>query len=258
MRIVGRGLIATAMAPFADRHADAVIFASGVSDSSCTDPASYERERALLRATIDEVRASGLRIVYFSSGGAAYGTWTGAASERTPTQPRSAYGLHKVATERLVFESGVPALILRLPNVVGDVGHWHQLIPSLVAQVVGGRVTVHRRAARDIVDAGDVGRMVDALLDVDLPERAAVVNLASGRSTDAADLVDMICGILGLSPRIELVDAGAAERFDVALLRRLLGVDAITGIDDPERVLARHVPTLARRLDAANAADPGR
>jgi nucleoside-diphosphate-sugar epimerase len=247
MEIIGTGLLASSLRPFAGDHPDAVAFASGVSDSSCTDPAHFGRELALLEQSVDAARAAGRRIVYFSSGGAVYGRWDGPASELTPARPRTAYGHHKVACERQITESGVGHLILRLPNVVGDAGHAHQLIPSLVAQVLSGHVRVFTRAARDLVDAGKVGQIVTGLLDATPVGARVAVNVATGRATEATVIVQAISEILGVSPRIEQIDAGRAERFDPSRLRGLLAADPFAG-DDAASVLARHVPSLAMRI----------
>lgn len=247
MRIVGKGLLAGAMEPFADQHADAVVLASGVSDSTLTDPAPYDRELALLDEVLRNAARSTQRVVYFSSAGAVYGRWHGDATESATPRPQSPYGVHKVACEELIRASGARHLILRLPNVVGSTGNPHQLVPSLVAQVESGYVRVYTGAARDLVDVDDVGRVVVAILARIDEVDAVVLNVATGRATPAAAIVHEISEILSRSPAIEEVDAGQPETVAVAALRSLLGEDPFAATDYAASVLRRHVPSLASK-----------
>jgi nucleoside-diphosphate-sugar epimerase len=246
MLIIGDGLIARSLRSIEADHDGTVAFASGVSDSTSTDPAAYERERSLLQETIDTAARDRRRLLYFSSGGAVYGRWTGAASEATSLRPETDYGRHKVACERKIIDSGVRHLILRLPNVVGDTGNPNQLLPSLVRQALEGSVRVYVLAARDLVDAGDLAEIVDELIDR-VPS-SAIVNLATGRSTAAEDIARRVCSILHSEAVIERIEAGRPEVFDPSLLRSLLGRDPFEAEGYAEAVLGRHVPTLARRL----------
>ena len=246
MRVLGAGLIASALNHIADGYDDAVAFATGVSDSSSTDAVQYRRERSMLRETIEQARASGERLIYFSSGGAVYGRWAGPANEQAAAQPRTAYGRHKVACEEAIVSSGVRHVILRLPNVVGDAGNVKQLIPSLVAQVLTGHVHVYTRAARDLLDAEDMARTLAAVLDA-TPE-SAIVNVATGRSITAEQIAREICRILELTPDLELIDAGHPQLFDITKLRQILGRDPFPVDDYARSVLERHVPRLATRM----------
>ena len=131
MRIIGDGLIARSLRPFAGTRDRVLIFASGVSDSSCTSEAAYARECALLYEALEDVRSTGSRIVYFSGAGALYGRWVRPATESGPVEPRSPYGRHQLLCEAVIAASGVSYLIARLPNVVGGAANPGQLIPAL-------------------------------------------------------------------------------------------------------------------------------
>jgi nucleoside-diphosphate-sugar epimerase len=245
MRILGRGLLARSFAPYADRHPSAVVFAQGVADSATTDEAAYAREIRTLEQALADARVAGGPLVYFSGGGALYGGIDPCA-EDGPVRPTSAYGRHQLACEADIAGSGVPFLVLRLPNVVGSPANPGQLVPSLVRQSLDGRVRVQRRAERDLIDVADVAALAVELLDLGC--RDTIVNVASGHSVPVLEVVDAIRGILRVTPTLDVRDAGAAQRFDTSRLRGLLGRDPFPDAGYYRDVLARHVPALAATL----------
>ena len=164
MRIIGRGLIARSLEPYASAHPATVAFATGVAASTCEDEEAYRRELDQLGAVIRDAGRDGERIVYFSGGGALYGDWSRPASEDDPPRPQTTYGRHQVECERLLAASFVPHVILRLPNVVGATGNREQLLPSLVSQALAGKVTVQSGAERDLIASDDFARVASAVL----------------------------------------------------------------------------------------------
>jgi nucleoside-diphosphate-sugar epimerase len=246
VQVLGNGLLALSLQPFATSHPGSIALASGVSDSLCTDESQFDRETRMLDEVIEMARSSGRRLVYFSGGGAVYGHWDAPAAEDQPLKPRSAYGRHQLACERRVYSAGIRNLIVRLPNVVGPGGHPHQLIPSLVRQALKGHVTVQMDASRDLVDASDLGPVLVDLLNA--VEGDAVVNIATGHSTGAATIVDEICVILGVRPQIVTVDGGEQQRFDTTRLKGLLGYDPFPDPDAFRQSLRRYVPVIAGGL----------
>lgn len=92
--IIGNGDIASALTDRPDR----LYFASGVSNSQCTDEKEYKRERDLL---LDQRRD--LRIVYFSSLSIFYSN--------------SRYAQHKLDMEAMVKENFPEWNIVRLGNI---------------------------------------------------------------------------------------------------------------------------------------------
>jgi nucleoside-diphosphate-sugar epimerase len=148
-QVIGTGMLARAFASNAEiAHGGnagigpgAIICAAGVADSQSSDESAFQRVRELLGVLIHRARASDVTLVYFS-GAPVYGRVVGLCLETTQVVPETAYGRHKLAWERLLTESGVRYLVLRLPNIVGAAGNPNQLIPSLVAQVARGLVVV--------------------------------------------------------------------------------------------------------------------
>jgi nucleoside-diphosphate-sugar epimerase len=243
MHIVGRGLIARSLAPYADTHADTIAFAAGVSSSSTADPETCGREERLLLATLGEASSTRRRVVYFSGGGAVYGSVVRPADETVECHPLSAYGRHQLRCERLVAESGVPYLIARLPNVVGYPANPNQLVPALVRAVIGGRVAIQHGAIRDLIDSADMAQLLSQLLAAG--HDRLTINIATGHPVDAGVIVDQLCSILGVDVRRERGGEGEDQTLAVRSLHEILGTDPFPDPFEYKRVLARHVPSLA-------------
>jgi nucleoside-diphosphate-sugar epimerase len=189
MRIVGGGLLARGFERFRDDFPDVLLYASGVSRSTGACHREFERETDLLSSALHKCRATGRRIVYFSTASThLYGLSEPLCEEDGPIEPCTSYGRHKAAMEMVIRMSGVDHLILRLSEVVGHGQRRHQLLPSLAGQIADGTVTVYRGAWRDLIDVDDVASIAAELLMSGLSRET--VNVASGHSVSAEDIVD--------------------------------------------------------------------
>lgn len=245
LEVIGSGLLARAIASAADTIPDGIICAAGVSDSTCQDESAFRRERALLRGLTGRARGRDAVLVYFS-GAPVYGRAIGLRVETAQATPETPYGHHKLECENLVADSGARYLVLRLPNVVGPGGQPRQLIPSLVAQALGGSVVVKIGATRDLLDVDDLGAIVAALLRHGVDN--GIVNVASGISTPVLRLVEAIAAVLRVSPSVTAVDGGDRQEFSTAKVRALLPEYPLFAPDYPVNVLRRRVPAIARAL----------
>jgi nucleoside-diphosphate-sugar epimerase len=240
MEIVGNGFLANRLRPIADRHPDTVVLAAGVSWASGTSAADFAREAALLAEVAGRCRRAGRRLLFFSTAATGmYGAVRGPGREDSPITPCTPYGAHKLALEQQLRASGADHLILRLGHLVGPDQPAHQLLPALVRQMRGGTVQVHRGAARDLIDADDVVRIVDALLHLDL--RGETVNVASGEAVPVDRIVDHLEQSLRLPVRREYRDTGHHHVIAVDKLRALVPEVALMGFDGTyyRRVLDR-------------------
>lgn len=174
-----------------------VIFASGVSRSTATEPAEFRRESVLLGEVMAHASTGRRLLVYFSTASAhLYGHGDGSPrTEEDPVAPTTAYGRHKVRMEEAIRVSGVDHLILRVTEVVGPRQRPHQLLPALAAQVAAGEVTVYRGVRRDLVDVVDLVAVTGELVSGGL--RRATVNIASGHPVTAEDIVSRLVTLSG-------------------------------------------------------------
>lgn len=247
MRIIGRGLIARSLEPYAAAHEATVAFATGVASSSSERGEDYHRELDQLRAVIRDAGSNGERVVYFSGGGALYGDWSRPASEDDAPRPGTSYGRHQVECEGLLAASAIPYVILRLPNVIGPTSNRAQLLPSIVAQVLAGAVTVQSDAERDLIAASDFARVASAVLQ--RVDAGVTINLASGESVAVDLIASIVMRELGASARIEHVAGGTRQRFSIERLKAIMGGDPFQRPYPIDAVLADCVPKLARMLD---------
>lgn len=243
--VIGSGLLAGAFASATGTGPDAIICASGVPDSQCTDESAFRRERALLHDLTGRACARDAVLVYFS-GAPVYGRVSGLRVESEDAAPETPYGRHKLECERLAAESGARYLVLRLPNVVGPSGYPNQLIPSLVAQGLSGSVVVRIGATRDLLDVDDLVAIVAALLRHGVDNE--ILNVASGVSTPVLRLVEAIAAVLRVSPSVTAIDGGDRQEFSTAKVRALLPEYPLFAPDYPVNVLRRRVPAIARAL----------
>ena len=118
--VIGNGLVANSFLRSPLLFSGATIFASGVSDSSCCDDASFLRERCLLESCLDFHDGDHI-FLYFST-----------CSVYDQLLADSPYVLHKLAMEQLVLCSG-NGRVIRLPQLIGPAASRKTLVPYLVS-----------------------------------------------------------------------------------------------------------------------------
>lgn len=243
--VIGSGMVAGAFVSAADTGLDAIICASGVPDSQCTDESAFRRERALLHNLTGRARARDAVLVYFS-GAPVYGRVSGLRVETADATPETPYGRHKLECENVVEESGARHLVLRLPNVVGPGGNPRQLIPSLVSQALSGSVVIKTDATRDLLDVDDLVSIIATLLRRGIHN--TILNVASGVSTSVPRLAEVIAEILGIDPSVLSTAGGDHQEFSTAKVRGLLPEYPRFDPDYPIKVLSHRVPAILRAL----------
>lgn len=140
--IVGRGLIATAFRNSLFDCPPFVVFASGVSNSTESDPEAYARELALL----DPYLTKNTTLIYFST-----------TSIFDPTKVHTAYIRHKLAIEKRIRDHAESYLLIRLPILVGRTSNPYTLINFLANAVREERpITLHANACRHLLDIDDL------------------------------------------------------------------------------------------------------
>ena len=184
------------------------------------------------------------RVIYTSTGGAAYGdTDVLPTSEDHPTNASSPYGVSKVAAERYLEcwsgLTGVPALTLRLANVYGPRQHplgeagvvaifTHRLLRGEACIVNGDGAQT-----RDYVFVGDVADAVARGLE--LPEARGVANIGTGLETSVNELYARLARLVGVSRPAAHGPAKPGEQrrsvLDPTRAKMLLGWTPATSLD---------------------------
>jgi UDP-glucose 4-epimerase len=190
---------------------------------------------------LEAARRHGAKIVFASSGGAAYGECDGPATESAPLRPLAPYGTSKVCGEEYLATwnrlYGTAHVSLRFGNVYGprQMPHGEAGVVAIFMGLLrdGGTPTIFGEGlqTRDYVYVGDV---VDAMLRA-LEHDGGVFNVGTGVETSVVGLYDAICAASGIDrePAFAPARLGELQRsvLDPSLAEHELGWR-------PERTLA--------------------
>ena len=182
---------------------------------------------------LEAARRHGAKIVFASSGGAAYGECDGPATESAPLQPLAPYGTSKVCGEEYLATwnrlYGTAHVALRLGNVYGprQMPHGEAGVVAIFMGLLrdGGTPTIFGEGlqTRDYVYVGDV---VDAMLRA-VAQDGGVYNVGTGVETSVVGLYDAIRTASGIDrePSFAPARLGELQRsvLDASLAERELG-----------------------------------
>lgn len=210
--IVGSGMLARAFEPLAGRT-DVLVHAAGVSNSRCTDPAAFERERFAVERSLGEAKDAD-RLLYFST-----------CSVDDPVDGMSPYARHKLAMEKIVARH--PGhVVVRLPQVVGHTSNPHTLVNYLRDRIVSGeRFVVWGGARRNLIDCDDVRAIVLALLDAGASGTA--VNVANPEDHAVLEIVRALERATGRRASYEAVERGGGHAIDIGAIRPLIASSGV-------------------------------
>jgi UDP-glucose 4-epimerase len=203
-----------------DAAAVATVFQTERPDAVCHQAAQMSVSRSVREPLFDAqvnciglinvldaaVKAGCRRFVFASSGGVLYGDVTTPASEATPANPVSPYGITKWVGERyLKFyaeEHGLAAVALRYSNVYGPRQNPHGeagVVAIFCKKLLAGQAATINgdgKYVRDYVYGPDVARANVIALTHDLarvqPRTLTSLNIGTGIGTDVNELEGMI------------------------------------------------------------------
>lgn len=145
--VVGTGQLAKVFESFQDK--ECLIFASGVSNSSCIDIKQFEREKNLLIETLKS--NDGKKFVYFSS-----------CALSANDYPKNAYYQHKEAMEDIIKIYSTNYYIFRIPQLFGDLILHKTLINFIYKAIVHEhKLHVYDEAYRYVIEIHDVQKIVE-------------------------------------------------------------------------------------------------
>ena len=234
--VVGNGMIGEACRKFHAEDFNAVFFASGVADSSCTEPGQFMRERLLLEHHLKEFR--NLPLVYFSS----------ASIYDQSLNQNSAYVAHKLQMERLV-STRPPYAICRVTQVVGNSRSKKTIVSSFYEAIVNRqRIRIQRSARRNFIDVDDMVRLVlEALRSGECLNR--IIDVGSLRYDSPMRLLEILGACVGLEPVFEVVDGGGSYEVNPSIAARFSGALGIQFDEDYlPTVISKYVQPYAGAL----------
>lgn len=203
---------------------------------------------------LEAARRAGVRkIIYSSSGGAAYGEpHYVPCDEDHPIEPLSPYGVTKYAAEHYVALYrrlyGCDTTVLRYPNVYGprqDPYGEGGVVAIFTAQMLRNEpVTIYGTGdqERDFVMVADIAAANLAALDRGGGE---IINLGSGKGTSVGEMYRLLAALLNYRQSPLYRPARAGEVFKISLTNeratRLLGWKPMIALPDGLRMTAEAI-----------------
>lgn len=219
--VVGSGLIANKFKGIEN----ALVFASGISNSSENDPREFEREKELLTSVVQfKTKAP---IIYFSS-----------ISVLTQVTP---YTAHKREMESFVRGFGIDYFIFRLPQLVGNGGSPKNLINFMVEKIKAGEQIQIYNTRRSLLDVDDARQIVEYVIQNFTPNKT--LNVGGVQPLSILEIVDILQSLLKVNTTIIKNDDNIPDQYvinseEVEEAIRVIGIshDLYT-----KKILAKYV-----------------
>jgi len=206
----------------------------------------------------------GCRFVFASSGAVYKPDTRPHAENAAAVEPTDIYGFSKLQGEQyvryLALARNIPAVIVRLFNVVGPGETNPHLLPEIVAQLKAGRTSISLGniwPKRDYIHVKDAARGFAAAASADAvqPGDVITVNLGTSKLYSVADIITKLKDVSGCNftfqedkARVRAVDRPVLAA-DISLIQKSFGWHAVHTIDDALSDLWRE-PDLAESLVA--------
>lgn len=197
--IIGKGLIASLF--ITEDREDVIFFASGVSNSSETDTAQFQREENLIRETISQNLNK--LFIYFST-----------CSIYDSSKTNSPYVLHKLKMEEIIKNGTEQYLILRVSNAVGNGGNPNLLINYLVRAIQKNEtINVHTKATRNLIDAEDIKNITLELIQKGIYNK--IINIAYPYNYTIIEILEILEKFYAQKLSLNLIKSGSGYGIDI-------------------------------------------
>jgi UDP-glucose 4-epimerase len=198
------------------------------------------------------------KLVFISSGGTVYGPVAQTPiPETAATDPVSAYGISKLATEKYIqlyyHLYGLDYRILRLANPYGQFQSPNRrqgVIAALIERVMRGQdleIWGSGDVVRDFVHVDDVIDAIIAVTDYNGPRK--LFNVGSGIGRSISDVVDDVIGVME-APEVRVVHRPGRPAdvpvsvLDISLIRQEIGwtprTDWVTGLQETAKWIRKN------------------
>ncbi|SRR6266542_659577 len=204
--IIGNGLVANAFKEY--EHNDyCLIFASGVSNSSNTDPMAFARERQLLEKMIN-VHTEEI-FVYFST-----------CCIYDASRQNSPYARHKLEMETLVQQHS-NYHIFRISNLAGITNNPHTFLNFFLQHILSEQhFYLWKSAYRNIIDIDDAVAVCDHIIKEQLFKNE-IVNIANPVNYPVTQIIEELEMVIQKKGKYELIDKGSNPAIDTQIVQQL-------------------------------------
>ncbi len=205
--IIGNGQLAKCFLEKQLKH-DTCIFASGVSNSSCTDEKQFEREKNLLIGTLEN--SSDKKFVYFSS-----------CALSAPEYPKNDYYKHKANMEDIIKEYSNNYYIFRIPQLFGDLILHKTLINFIYKSIEHNhKFNIYDEAYRYVIEINDVIKIVESYLTHH--DSCMTVDIANTYRYKVLDIVQIFEKILNKKANYEVIQKKDKYILDLTSLEKFI------------------------------------
>lgn len=150
--VIGNGLLATTLMQYKDNDS-ILIFASGVSNSSCTDIKEFQREETLITKHLQTKN----KFIYFST-----------ISVYDEELNSSMYIAHKRKIEDLICRKAKSYIIFRLPILLGKSKNTNTLCNYIANRInINQPINIYTQACRYLIDVEDLSTLLPNFIDTD-------------------------------------------------------------------------------------------
>lgn len=213
--IIGSGMIASSFSNLNYDFSDCILFASGVSNSKCKDPAEFEREYSLLKSTLKFNK----RLIYFST-----------SSVFDPSLESSFYVRHKLRIESFINQNFKDYVIYRLPNIIGKTNNKNTLINYFSEAIhTGLLVKIFNNSTRYILDVDDVVKYV---LLTKKKASNCIINLNFNINYTVPEIWKELEFVLTKKGKAMVSDQGVEYKVDNSLFISIMGQIEVPELND--------------------------
>ena len=188
--VVGNGQLAQTFK--GEELIETCIFASGVSNSGCTDIKEFEREKNLLIKTLEENKEK--KFVYFSS-----------CALSAVDYPKNDYYRHKENMETIIKQYSSKYYIFRIPQLFGDL-ILHKTLINFIYKCIEHEhhFNVYSGAYRYVIEINDVKNLVEAYLN--FSSSCITVDIANPHRYSVLDIVGILEKLQNKKAKFTILD----------------------------------------------------
>jgi nucleoside-diphosphate-sugar epimerase len=210
--VIGNGQLANVFQK-SELRDNACIYASGVSNSTCTDIKQFDREKDLLIDTLN--KNTNKKFVYFSS-----------CALSADEYPKNDYYRHKANMEDIIKEHSKSYYIFRIPQLFGDLILHKTLINFIYKSIEHDhKFNVYDEAYRYVIEIHDVKKLVEEYLNSS--ESCITVDLANPYRYKVLDIVNIFEQLLNKKAVCEIVSKEDKYALDLSKMEAFIKCNSL-------------------------------
>lgn len=211
--ITGSGLIANALQESFQNDDSVLVFARGVSNSTCTDDSAYTREYEMISSFAQKMEDK--VFVYFST-----------TSVFDKEKHHTKYVHEKLRFEKSISRLFSKSIIFRLPIIVGRNNNENQLIGYLLKAIKNNQlIRVHKHASRYLIDVADISTIVKHVIDYYITSKLngnLTIDICGDQPIPITIIIAMLSKATKTEAKIVMEESGTTYYVDNAAIKAIV------------------------------------